>query len=149
MQYRSTRYKIITRIVATNSLLEKMKITDTNACEYCKERENIEHKYWHCPKVQSFWNELKTLLVRNEHSSLAEKVNIKFVILGGDDNSIMNHVISVGIQMIHSGKELSLTLLMTILKCDMQSEHYQANIKGQINVFNQKWSTLDFLGRLG
>ena len=47
MQYRTIRYKVITRIVGTNSLLEKMRIRNTDACEHCEQRENIEHKFWH------------------------------------------------------------------------------------------------------
>ena len=149
VQYKSNRYKIITRIAATKSLLVKMKIAQTDVCEYCTERENLEHKYWHCRRVQYFWNTLKTWLNHNRLGELAEKVNIKMVIFGGEANPVLNHVISAVIHMISTKRELSLALLIAILKSDMQSEWYQANLNKQIEDYNKKWHSLDFLRHRG
>ena len=43
------RYRIIHRILGTNSLLIKMKITDDPLCSFCKQsEENLEHFFWGC-----------------------------------------------------------------------------------------------------
>ena len=43
------QYRIIHRILGTNSLLNKMKITDDPLCTFCKQsEENLEHLFWEC-----------------------------------------------------------------------------------------------------
>ena len=142
VQYRNTRYKVITRIVGTNSLLKKMKIRDTDACGYCMVRENIEHKFWYCRKVQTFWNSLKRWLISKQLEELTDKISIQGIILGGDDCIILNHVISVGIHMIYSQKQLSVALLLAILRSDFDSERYSAKLNDRMEEFNTKWDLL-------
>ena len=145
MQYRTIRYKVITRIVGTNSLLEKMKIKNTDACEHCMERENIENKFWYCQKVQSFWNELKALFVSKRLNRLADKININEIILGGDNCLFINHIVSVGVYIIYSKKRLSLSLVLAILRSDFISEKYYAKLSDKIEEFNRKWLFINLL----
>ena len=43
------QYRIIHRILGTNSLLNKMKIIDDPLCTFCKQsEENLEHLFWEC-----------------------------------------------------------------------------------------------------
>ena len=95
MQYRTIRYKVITRILGTNSLLEKMSIRNTDACEHCAQREDIEHKFWYCLRVQNFWNDMKEWFLRNQLSNFASKICIDKVILGGEKSELLNHIVSI------------------------------------------------------
>ena len=143
VQYRYVRYKIITRIVGTNSLLEKMKVKDTDCCEECSQRENIEHKFWYCRRVKNFWNEIKAWLRRKRFTRLTEKIGIENIILGGEENLIVNHVVSVGVHMIYAKKSLSVTLLELILRADYNSEKYWAKVNGRKEELSKKWMELD------
>lgn len=142
MQYRHIRYKVITRIVGTNSLLQKMRIKNTSACEYCAQRENIEHKFWHCQRVQYFWNDIKQWFLRNRLSNLANKICIGNVMLGGEKCAILNHIVSVCVHMIYSKQQLSVALFLAILKADFNSERYSAKVKNKIEEFKQKWKLI-------
>ena len=143
VQYKYIRYKIIARIVGTNSLLERMNIKNTDRCEECALRENIEHKFWYCRKVKSFWNDIKAWLTKKRLSRLIEKINVENIILGGEDNLIINHVVSAGVGMIYAKKPLSVTLLKSILRADYNSEKYWAKLNGREEELNKKWMQLD------
>ena len=120
-----------------------MNIKDTDSCEECSLHENIEHKFWYCRKLENFWNELKTWLVKKRLSNLTERINIVNIILGGDDNLIINHVVSAGVQMIYAKKSLSVALLEEILRADYNSEKYSAKLTGREEELSKKWMELN------
>jgi hypothetical protein len=48
------QYRINHRIIATNSLLLKMKLKDNELCSFCKnEIESLEHMFWFCPIINN------------------------------------------------------------------------------------------------
>ena len=49
------QYKLIYRRTVTNSLLKKMKITNSDLCHSCKETETIEHAYLNCTNTVRLW----------------------------------------------------------------------------------------------
>ena len=56
--------RIINRIIATNRSLKWMKITNCDKCSFCKDEiETIEHLFWGCDKVHSFWIQLMNVLL--------------------------------------------------------------------------------------
>ena len=52
---RLLQYKILHRIFPTNSLLSKMKIKESNTCEYCEKVDDIEHYFFHCTILKGYW----------------------------------------------------------------------------------------------
>ena len=145
IQYRSTRYKVITRTVATKSLLEKMKITSTGMCDKCTQRENIEHKFWHCHRIQKFWKGVKEWLIKERLARLADGITIKHIILGGTECLILNHIVSIGVHMICSNNQLSVKLLLAMLRSDCKIEKYNATLNGKKEEFDKKWVDLNYL----
>ena len=60
---REFQYKILNRILCTNKMLFKFKKVDSPLCDFCeKELETIEHLFFHCTKVCTFWDDLKVVL---------------------------------------------------------------------------------------
>jgi hypothetical protein len=53
---RLLQWKILHNIYPTNILLNKMKIKDSNKCNYCDNTDFIEHFFWGCGQIKSFWN---------------------------------------------------------------------------------------------
>lgn len=120
-----------------------MKIKEEDRCDYCAQRENIQHKFWSCSRVSKFWDEIKAWLILERLDRLAGKVTAKEVILGGDGNLLFNHVISVAIYMIYAKKQLSVELLKRLLMSDRTSEKYGAKLKDKMNSFVKKWEVLN------
>ena len=142
IQYRSTRYKIVSRIAVTNSLLNKMNIKDSDSCENCAEKESLEHKFWHCERVQTFWNSMKRWLIGKDLGDVAEKINMNEVLVGGEKCLIVNHVVSVGVQIIYARKSLSVNVLQAMLRSDFESERYLAIMSERKDKLERKWGSI-------
>ena len=57
------QYKLINRILATNTFLTKIGIKDDNTCSFCRENnETLVHLFYDCQYVSQFWQTLKTYI---------------------------------------------------------------------------------------
>ena len=75
------QYKILNRILATNSFLYKLKLKETNLCTFCNEtKESIMHLFWECPVVRNFWIEIKNLY--RETCNIELSLSASNIILG-------------------------------------------------------------------
>lgn len=62
------QYRIIHRILGTNTLLLKMNRVQCNLCTFCKEEpESIEHLLWGCHIVADIWHHLNALIFETTH----------------------------------------------------------------------------------
>ena len=60
------QYKINNHILVKSSFLAKINKNDSGVCSFCKEQpENIHHLFVPCPKVKTFWRELREWLNTN------------------------------------------------------------------------------------
>ncbi len=58
---RSFQYKVLNRILATNSFLKMCKITNSSLCTFCKvDEETVEHLFWYCTVIRKFWDDICT-----------------------------------------------------------------------------------------
>ena len=61
-----TQTKILHRIISTNKILYKMKLSATNTCTFCEFNvESIQHLIWECPVSRSIWLALSEWLEDN------------------------------------------------------------------------------------
>lgn len=59
------------RILSTNSFLYKCKLKETHLCSFCNEtKETIDHLFWVCHIVKSFWFEINDFLKTQCHFHL-------------------------------------------------------------------------------
>ena len=59
------QYKLINRIVATNTYLKTIRAKDEDTCTFCKsEPETFVHLFWHCSKIKSFIAEIKLRILQ-------------------------------------------------------------------------------------
>ena len=57
------QFKLLHRIIPTNSFLHKIKLKNTNLCTFCKiHDETIEHLFFDCPVTQIFLKSLSKQL---------------------------------------------------------------------------------------
>ena len=141
--YQALQYKILTKIVATNRLLYQIGITGTPMCERCRESvDTIVHKFWACPAVKQFWTEVKLYLQNMGVIQNISVFNLKMIILGNTESSIVNHAAVIGKSMIARKYTLSVELFLILLKRDMEKERYIATQKSEMRDYDSKWGTL-------
>jgi hypothetical protein len=90
------QYRIIHRILGTNTFLYKIKVKDCNFCTFCKEKpETIEHLLWRCHKVSDLWHELNRWIF--EMTYIEIPLNLEIAMFGllhpYDANLIKNKII--------------------------------------------------------
>ena len=59
---RLLHFKILHNIYPTNILLHKMKVKSSDACEHCRVPDYIEHFFYECALVHSFWLHIVNLI---------------------------------------------------------------------------------------
>ena len=79
---RVLQWKILHNIYPTSILLHKMKVRDSENCQYCFETDYIEHFFFDCLKVKPIWKELERVIC----SKMGKKISLgmKEVIFGID-----------------------------------------------------------------
>lgn len=75
------QFKILHRTLATNALLQKYGLKETNLCSFCNEtKETISHLFWECMLVRNLWLEIAALfLVENNLTLILNVENIVLV----------------------------------------------------------------------
>ena len=57
------QYKLVHRILASNTYLYKIGLKEIDCCSFCKTNpETLEHLFYECDHVKYFWNELSNCL---------------------------------------------------------------------------------------
>ena len=95
---REFQYKVLHRICYTNIMLFKFGLAVSLLCYFCnKELETLEHFFFYCSKVSTFWNELNILLKSKE--LISKNFHIQDILFGlfsadnVDDNILVNYII--------------------------------------------------------
>ena len=60
---RLLHFKILHNIYPTNILLRKMKIKNTDMCEFCNTHDFIEHFFFHCKRLENFGKEIEQYIM--------------------------------------------------------------------------------------
>lgn len=73
---RLLHFKFIHNIYPTNIMLHRMGITQTNKCQACAETDYIEHAFFKCKQLESFWRSVGQLILAktDTHIDISEKV---------------------------------------------------------------------------
>lgn len=58
VKLQSFQFRILNRILPCNEYLKRIRVKDSDLCEYCGEEDNIFHFLYECPDTISFWSEL-------------------------------------------------------------------------------------------
>ena len=140
IKYKVFQYKILTRIVVTNRLLQSMGLTSSYMCNRCNSHvDTVVHRFWACPIVQLFWTSVDAFL-RAKGIQNISILNKKVIICGCFESIGINHIITVGKNMIAKGSFLSINMLLTIVKMDMKTEKSIAFQLGKRRDYEDKWS---------
>ena len=146
------QYRLIYRILGTQSYLYKVKISENSNCNLCSQYdETIQHLFVLCQKVQSFWNNIKIWLEK--------KLNLYFdtnpiKILFGDIFSYQKYhpinliYMTAKHYIFHcskSGKNLNIFEYQSLLYTKFAEQNYLSHIEMRHDQFKKKWSSFENL----
>ena len=131
------------KILATNTFLHKIKITNDPKCTFCAEAdETIEHLLWECDYVQKFINEVISWLSQQGIYIILDETSFLFglLLLEDDVNKLVLMEIKYYIYYARCSKSrLSLTVLKQRLKLQYQT-YKQASVQSNTyELFHTKW----------
>ena len=144
---RDFQYKILNRILFTNKMLFKMKISDTDKCTFCnEEEETIEHLLTTCKYTLPFWKEvIKWLKTYNIHENLDE-LKILFGVLNNNCLDLVNHIILIGKQVIYLCRSKKIKpafdIFLNWIKRVAEIEHDIAQRREALDKDYNKWNHL-------
>lgn len=144
------QYRIINSIIATNSLLYKMKIKPDELCTFCQEStETIHHLFCKCKHVITFWRRIETLFSENNVVLYGnQKLSDYMILLGLENNHVVNMILLLAKfhiyrSRVQNGKPNYATFIIE-LKRYISILKYTAISNMKIDVFDNTWGVWKF-----
>ena len=129
-------------------MLFQFKKVDSPLCDFCeKELETIEHLFFHCTKVCTFWDDLKVVL---NSLNITVRLDIKAVLFGildtGNMSTLVNYILLESKYFIYRCKlnndSLCIRLLVDKFKKTFETERLIAKKNSKIHFHDKKWKPL-------
>ena len=101
------QYRILHNILTTNRSVSKYNPNQTDRCSFCRSSsETITHLMWQCPRVNSFWRQLSSLIKTRCNINCADVINETLVIFGITNYNckVLEMVVLLGKQYIYNCK---------------------------------------------
>ena len=138
---RLLHFKILHNIFPSNILLNRMGIKDTELCDYCGERDVIEHMLIHCNRLKGFWAMvMNTIYSRTNVRIEITDQNILFGIAKTEPQTknshlkIINHIILIAKMCISKAKFGSISNIFMIFELELAARVHYLEIKININL---------------
>ena len=141
---RDFQYRVLNRIINTNSLLQKKKIKTSDLCDFCgQEPETISHLFCSCGPVKQFWEDVKKYI--KSKTSIDYIFEIQDIIIGNCNfPHIINFVVLYGKYFIFCcklGNQLpQISNFTVILKDQYEIEKHSAIRKDKMKRFENRWT---------
>ncbi|XP_021356585.1 uncharacterized protein LOC110452408 [Mizuhopecten yessoensis] len=90
------QFKILHRILTTNSFLYQINVKDEDLCTFCRDApESIEHLFFNCVKINNIWNDLMAWVNDlNNNIIIIDHMNIKDVLFFCEKMSSLNNTMN-------------------------------------------------------
>ena len=138
------QFKIIHRILPTNSFLYKARLKDSENCSVCNtQKETILHKFVECPNVQSFWTEFIDWMNTKGYNIISlNAADILFNIFR--NNMIISLFVLIAKYHIYTcgrlDKQINFEAVKSSFKYYYKLERVIAHRKNKMNLFLGKWA---------
>ena len=142
-KYVAFQYKLVMRILTTNSFLFLISRKEDDRCTFCKETaESLTHLFLTCRYVKKFWDDIKQFLVKYDIRQITDKQKIF-----GDLNSpLITHIVVLAKYVIYKARRNerhpNVAHFQSCLKIDIETERYIAQTRNTLENFNEKWRML-------
>ena len=139
------QYRIINRILATNSFLFKIKKSNSKYCNLChSEEESIEHILWECNFLQTLLSDFEFFL--RDKTGLQIAITKKSFILGFiENNSIVQNIIVLWLKYYVyttrcAEKSLNLQAAISHMKLFYETQKFISYKNGEKEEFDTQWN---------
>ena len=146
----SFQYQVVNRYLPCKALLYKWSKAQSDKCNFCNDKDTIEHFLYECTYLFPFWNSFNIWWYN------VYKFNIQLttadVIFGLNNENkdliidVLNYCILFAKHFIYARKidnsEISFTIFLKQLKHRIEIERYLLVSQKNIDMFNEKWYTL-------
>ena len=143
------QYKILHRILTTNTFLFKINYNDSPNCSFCNQfQETLTHLFFECKIINDLWIELFSWLSnRLENFNLSLYHKPQTILLGDKKISpLMNHIFLICKKYIYNCKIENKAPLFSVVKGKIllcrKIEFFIEKSKGNLSKFDEKWSIL-------
>ena len=143
------QYRLLHRILPSNTLLSKMHISDTATCTFCnREDESLLHLVFSCHIIDTFWKQLSAWL--NTNCQIHINLDKETIILGRKlekkYNSSINLTLLLAKQFIFSQKlqkrKPELPNFIIKLRYYYKMEKYINTKNNKSDLFKDRWATM-------
>ena len=139
-------YRIINRIIATNTYLYNIKISNDKKCTFCRQdNETIAHLFWKCPVTQTFLKQIdnepyakyKIHFKHNEHARffLHELNDLLQILL-----ITITKAVIYGAR--NDGKKPTISRMMNTIKIEAEKDDHASKLNNKTENFANKWKSL-------
>ncbi len=140
--------RIVHRILGTNVVLNAMGLMNTTNCGFCNGvRDSIDHFFWNCEHIQSFWDGLEKLVNEKCDHASNVKITCNLVLFGVDNklktDKVFDFIIIFAKSYIYRCKlEKCMPSLLSFqkqLNSRFKIEKYNAIINDHLSTFEADW----------
>lgn len=142
-KYVSFQYKLVMRILTTNTFLFLINKRDDNKCTFCSDApETLSHLFLVCRYVELFWRNVTSFLVKHCIDPLTENEKI----FGKINSPKVTHIVTLAKYYIYDCRRNearpSFAHFEARLKIDIETEREIARRKNTMENFNKKWNSM-------
>ena len=139
--------RLFHRILATNIVLQKMQIVESNLCSFCKStKETIHHLFWICTITQKFWTDFERLI---NSLDLAPRLTLskELILFGTDGRTKTDEILDLILLLVkcyiykckYENSVPHLIGFKHYLKYKYEIDEYISKINMEVSEFKQKW----------
>ena len=120
------QFRLLHRILPTNSLLNKINYADSSACTFCQRHpETLEHLFFECGTTQFFWKNLVQWIRGYQNIQMLEKKDILLGYPVTKDNTVLNSLILQGKFYIYRVK---------VCDCPLRFDGFKTFVKAKFEI---------------
>ena len=97
------QWKILHNIFPTNIILKKIGLRQSEICDFCDENDVVEHTFFRCKRLKSFWKNISTRLINKLNKNITlNEVSIMLGVeqthqeLNVEEKSLINKISIIG-----------------------------------------------------
>jgi len=140
--------RIIHRILGTNIVLKHMNVVTDVLCNFCRnDRDSVQHIFWQCDTVKTFWNDVERSINKNCNHASNFKFTQSLVLFGVDKliktDKVLDYIILIAKKFVYSCRYNKILPIyqnfMTNLKHRYKIEEHNAKLSISTQAFKGDW----------
>lgn len=142
-RYTSFQFKLVMRILTTNTFLKLIRVQENHKCSFCQEdSETLTHLFLTCKYVNKLWNDIAQYMSRHGLRQLSNNIKI----FGDRNSALITHIVTVVKYVIYDARSRGIhphfNYCKMLLTRDFNTERHVASKNDKTEHFRNKWNEL-------